>query len=492
MSTTSSLPTHSTHHTHSTRHLRSRRFAAFAALTLAFTTIGALAADPAEATSRRVRSSSGDFSVTISPDAIRVDAGGVASFPVQLRFARTTVRPVFDIDGLPNAIDAEIERLSSSRYRLDLFVPVNAPSSNGVYKLVAKSGSRTRIAYLRLEVVGRVVVTQPPITVPATLPPTTVPPVVVTPVPPVTQPANFGVSVDTSERFAQTDETAQYRIAVDRSAGYTGPVQFTLQNVPAGLVAGYVPNPTTAGTVLLLTPKSNTPAGRHVMTVIGSAGSTQRSVLIALTVRPTGDFSLLASPTTVTRSTPGNATYRIDVGTSLQARPFIDYTVEGLPTGATAKFSSNGTNATPVNMTISTATSTPNGTYNLVITGRSGAVVRQFPVQLVVAHTTSGFSIAADNSTYSIARGSSKVIQLTVRPFGGFTGTITTSLAGLPTGVTVASIGATSSTVNQQFTIPITVQAAPTAGVTTVALPITITSSGSSVSASVTVLLTVV
>lgn len=448
-----------------------RRLSLVMALSLFASVATLFFSDNADATSRRVRAVSGDFAIAISPDAIRVNAGGVASFPVTVRSSKNVVRPIFDVEGLPNSIDAEIERLSSSRYRLDLFVPANAPSSNAVYTLIGKSGRRQRTALFRLEVIGRnpvVASTAPP------LPPaTTSPPVVVTPVP---QPVNFAITPERTEYGASTDEQVGIRINVDRSSGYGGPVQFTLLNPPKGIVAGYLPNPSTTGTVLYLTPKSDTPAGRYVMTLVGTAGSTQKAVLVALTVKVTGDFAMLASPSTVTRTSPGTSNYVINIGTSLPVRPTVSYSVDGLPVAATAKFNVNDTDKSPT-LSVTTAAQTPNGTYNLTVTGRSGSVVKQIQVQLVVNQNPVGFTTSADNDTISIPRGQTRQIILTIRPSGGFTGAIATGLSNLPSGVTLVSISDAAGIVNQPVSIVITLSAAASAPVTSAAVAVNITSS---------------
>jgi hypothetical protein len=440
-----------------------------------------LVPDTAQAATRRVRAVAGDFAISLSPDSIRVDAGGVASFPVTVRSAKSVVRPVFDVEGLPNSIDAEIERLSSSRYRLDLFIPANAPSSNAVYTLIGVSGRRKRTALFRLDVVGRapaVPVTAPPLPVA-----TTTPPVVVTPVP---QPVNFGISLDKNEYTASTDEQVGIKVNVDRSSGYAGPVQFTLLNAPRGMAAGYLPNPTSAGTALYLTPKPEVAAGRYVMTVVGTAGSTQKAVLVALTVKVTGEFAMLASPTAITRTTAGVANYVINVGTSLPVRPVVSYTVEGIPGGATAKFNVNDTDKSPT-LSVTTTAQTPNGTYNLTITGRSGSVVKQIQVQLVVNQNPVGFTTSADNDTITIPRGQTRQIILTIRPSGGFAGSIATGLTGLPSGVSLVSVSDAVGVVNQPVSIVITLAAAVTAPTTTSAVPVSITSSSGAFSSTIKV-----
>jgi hypothetical protein len=475
--------THSTHSTHSPRPIR-RILATIMALSVIGTLGGVLVPETAQAAKRRVRPVAGDFAIAISPDSIRVDAGGVASFPVTVRSAKTLVRPVFDVEGLPNSIDAEIERVSSSRYRLDLFIPANAPSSNAVYTLIGSSGRRNRTALFRLEVVGRApVTTAPPVTAPPLPPTTTTPPVIITPVP---QPVNFGISLDKNEFTASTDEQVGIKVNVDRSSGYAGPVQFTLLNAPKGMVAGYLPNPTNGGTALYLTPKPEVAAGRYVMTIVGTAGSTQKAVLVALTVKVTGEFAMLASPTSVTRTSAGVANYVINVGTSLPVRPVVSYSVEGVPGGASAKFNVNDTDKSPT-LSVTTTAQTPNGTYNLTITGRSGSVVKQIQVQLVVNQNPVGFTTSADNDTVTIPRGQTRQIILTIRPSGGFAGTIATGLTGLPTGVSLVSLSDAVGVVNQPVSIVITLAAAVTAPTTTSAVPVSITSSSGAFSSTIKV-----
>ena len=433
-------------------------------------------AGPSDAAVRRVSSASSDFAISISPDAIRVDAGGVASFPIRVRSAsRIVPKPVFDIDGLPDYIDAEIERVSSSSYRLNIYIPSTAPSTNGVYRLLGSANRRQREALFRVDVVGRVPDTKPPVTQPpVTQPPVTQPTIPAVLVP---QPVNFNFSVDGNEKSGSTGETVGYSINVDRSAGYGGPVQFTLDKLPSTVQAGYLPNPTNGNTVLYLTPKVGTEGGRYVMTVIATAGSTQRAVVIALNVKVTGEFALLATPQSITRTTNGNAVYRLDIGSPTNDRPTVTYSADGVPNGTTVSFSANNTNAPTLNVTAAVGSATPNGTYNMVVTGKSGSVTKQVVLQLVVSRPSPGFSLAANPASLNLARNGSVQIALTVTPYGGFTGTINTGIGTLPTGVKLVSITNTSATVNQPFVLTITLAADPTAPVTsTVLVPVTSTS----------------
>lgn len=418
-------------HKHSNAGDQRRLVARFGLLLTLAAVLGLLvAAGPAEAT-RRVRNVGPDFNVVVSPDNIRVAAGQTATYPLFIQAVRGYKSiPVFDIDGVPDYIDAEIARIGTNRYQLSLIVPANAPSSNDVYKLLATSNKRTRVALFRLTVVGAPAVTLPTIPPPPpTQPPVTQPPTTVAP--------QFQISVDTTERTAKTDETVQYAYTIDR-ASYNGPVNFILSNAPAGLRAGFSQNPSLSGTsVLLVTPAANTPSGRYVMTIIASAGSTQRISAVVLNVRTSADFAYVVSPVSQTATKAGTYSYRIDLASTAVVKPIVSFEVAGVPAGTTAKFSSASTDKT-TNLQVTTTGATPNGIYFLTITGRSGNFVRQSNVSLIV-DANPGFGIAADRSTVGVTRAIQNFFAVTVKPFGGFSGPVALSTSGLPAGITVTA-----------------------------------------------------
>ncbi len=302
MTTTIESPTHPA----SIRYGRRPRKAlavGFAVL-VAFTGLALTTSSPAEA-ARKVRRVGPDFSVIVSPDSIRVSSGQRAVFPLFVQAVRGFKSvPRFDIDGVPSYIDAEIVTLGTNRYQLELIVPNNAPTSNGVYKLIATSGSRRREALFRLVVDGPTAtippVTQPPVTQPpVTQPPATQPPATV-PAAPI-----FGLRADATERNAATGDTAIFGFSIDRSAGYNGQVTMAVTGAPNGAAFNFAPNPTTSNTNLYITPSASTASGRYVLSVTATAGSTQRVSAVALTVISAADFAMIANPTTRNISTGG-------------------------------------------------------------------------------------------------------------------------------------------------------------------------------------------
>lgn len=443
MSTPSSAPTHTSA---SKPKPTTRRAGSFTARVLAVLTILAVAlslAGPAEAARKTVRKvvprRITDFNIAVSPDALRVQAGQVASFPVRvIPIGSFSVYPKFEIDGVPDEFDAEIVTLSRTRYTLRVFVPVNSPSSNGVYQLIASAGSKARVAGFRLVVDGNVPpVTYPPVTVPpVTYPPVTAPPVTFAP---VTAPPQFGVRADVSERSASTDETATFGITVDRSSGFAGPVSFTTSGLPADMRLNFAPNPTTSSTNLYVTPGPATPSGRYVLTVVGTSGITQRAAAIAINVNTVGDFALIANPTTRTVAGAISTSYRIDIATALASRPKVAFDVSGVPTGIVASFSATSADKS-TDLRIQSSAAVPSGTYPLTITGRSGPNVRQIVVNLVVNNQPPGFGLSATPGVIGITRGSTGAVSVAVNSVGGFSGAVTITTANFPVGVTVTRV----------------------------------------------------
>ena len=196
------------------------------------------------------------------------------------------------------------------------------------------------------------------------------------------------------------------------------------------------------------------------------------------------NFSLSASPSslTVTQGSSGNST--ITVTPSGGFTGSVTLSASGLPTGVTATFGTNPTTGTSV-VTFTASSTATTGTKAVTITGTSGTLSHTTSVSLTVnATATPNFSLSASPSSLTVKQGTSGSSTISVTPSGGFTGSVTLSNSALPSGVT-ASFGTNPATSSSVLTF--TASSTATTGTST----ITITGTSGTLSHTTTISLTI-
>ncbi|HEV2989661.1 MAG TPA: hypothetical protein VG759_14555 [Candidatus Angelobacter sp.] len=196
------------------------------------------------------------------------------------------------------------------------------------------------------------------------------------------------------------------------------------------------------------------------------------------------NFSLSASPTslTVTQGSSGSTTIKETPSGGFTGS--VTLSASGLPSGVTASFGTNPTTGTSVLTFTASATATT-GTSTVTITGTSGSLTHTTTVSLTVSATaTPNFSLSASPASLTVKQGTSGTSTITETPSGGFTGSVTLSASGLPSGVTAAfGTNPTTSTSVLTFTASTTA----TVGTSTV----TITGTSGSLTHTTTISLTI-
>src|SRR6201996_4319732 len=108
-------------------------------------------------------------------------------------------------------------------------------------------------------------------------------------------------------------------------------------------------------------------------------------VIHRMTVVPTPDFSVAATPNSQTVTQGNSTTYTTTVGALNGFTDTVNLSVTGLPTGATAGFNPASINTSGSStLTVSTATTTPPGTYTLTIPGDTSTLSRTATVTMIV------------------------------------------------------------------------------------------------------------
>src|SRR5439155_19678434 len=123
---------------------------------------------------------------------------------------------------------------------------------------------------------------------------------------------NFSISASPSSQTVAVGNGTTYTASVNSLNGYNGTVSFTVSGLPAGATAGFNPTSVTGAGSSTLTVNTaiSTPAGSYTLTITATDGTITLSTTVSLTVNAAPDFSLSASPgsVTVTQGASGTST----------------------------------------------------------------------------------------------------------------------------------------------------------------------------------------
>ena len=304
--------------------------------------------------------------------------------------------------------------------------------------------------------------------------------------PPTGGTADFSLSASSSSLTITQGSNGSSTITVAAQNGFMGSVTLAASGLPNGVTASFNTNPTTATSTLTVTASSTATTGASTVTITGTSGSLSHSTTLALTVNATAtpDFSLSASPNSLTITQGSNGSSTITVTPQNSFTGSVTLAASGLPNGVTASFGTNPTTATST-LTLTAGSTATTGMSTVTITGTSGTLSHTTTLALTVnATATPDFSLSASPSSLTITQGSNGSSTITVAPQNSFTGSVTLAASGLPNGVT-ASFGANPTTATSTLTL--TASSTATTGVSTV----TITGTSGSLSHTTTVALTV-
>ncbi|HEV7610038.1 MAG TPA: cellulose binding domain-containing protein, partial [Steroidobacteraceae bacterium] len=214
-----------------------------------------------------------------------------------------------------------------------------------------------------------------------------------------------------------------------------------------------------------------------------SAASTAVS---ATTTAVTQDFTVTPSPAAVSVTRGASVPTTVAIART-NFTGAVTMTASGLPAGVTVGFSPAGaTTGNSVTATFTASSTATLGAATVTLTATSGTVTRTTSVSLTVNDVaTPTYAVAAAPGTISVARGGMGASTIGITRTN-FTGAVTMSATGLPTGVTVAFNPSTATTGNSVIA---TFTASSTATLGTA--NVTITATSGSLSRTTTVALTV-
>ncbi len=246
---------------------------------------------------------------------------------------------------------------------------------------------------------------------------------------------DFALSASPASQTAIQGAGTSYTVTLTPSGGFTGTVTFSASGLPAGAGATFSPSSvTTSGTsTMSVTTSSTTPTGSYPLTITGVSGSLTRTTSVTLVVAPPPDFSLSATPSSQSVVQGASTSYTVNITRTGGFTGGVTFNISGLPAGAAGSFSPNPSTGASSALSVTTASTTPTGSFALTITGVSGSLTHTASATLVVT-SSADFSLSATPSSQSVVQGASTSYTVNITRTGGFTGGVTFSISGLPAG----------------------------------------------------------
>ena len=255
--------------------------------------------------------------------------------------------------------------------------------------------------------------------------------------------ASFSVSASPTIQAVGQGSSANYTLALSPSNNYSGTVNLSAVGLPTGATPtfsnGSIPG-TGGSSTLTVSTDNSVASGTYNFNVQGSDGTLASLTPLVLVVTPptTPDFSISASPSSATVDQGQSANYTVTVNSQNSFSGTVNLSASVSPSGPTTSIppSVSVTSSTPgqATLNVSTTSSTTTGAYTVTVTGTSGSLTHQTQVNLQVnaAGPTGSFAVSASSGTLTVAVNASGTDSIILTPSGGFTGSVSLSLSGLP------------------------------------------------------------
>lgn len=276
---------------------------------------------------------------------------------------------------------------------------------------------------------------------------------------------------------------------------FNNSIALSATGAPAGTSISFSPGtiaaPGSGNSTMTFTVGATTPLGTYPITVSGNGGGIQKSVTVTLSVTVPPNFTITASPASVSIQQGYQGTPTVTTTISGGFNSAIALSASGMPSGTTVAFSpsaipapGNGNSA----LTITVSTNTPLGTYPITVSGNGGGIQQNVTVSLTVTSQPPNFTISGSPLAVALQQGNQGSAAFITTISGGFNSDVNLSVTGVPNGTTVSLTPQTISAPGAGSSMMTIV-----AGSTTVtgAYPITVTAAGGGVQRAVTMTLTV-
>ena len=289
----------------------------------------------------------------------------------------------------------------------------------------------------------------------------------------------FALNSDRTAGSVQAGQSTSAQVSLVPVNGFTGSAALANTTaLPAGVTVTFdhaSAGPGSPATVTFATTTSS-PAGTFRVSITGTNTSVLepvRTVTYDLTITPAPSFALGLSEPAGTVGEGGSISAGVNLVAVNGFDGVVSLTVQGLPAGVTASLSPAQVSfGSPATLTISAGADSPTGQFPVTIIGTTSdpAVGPGKPATYQLTITAvAGFSIAMALPSGTVSAGDSTAISVALTPAGGFTGSATLAVTGVPSGVTASlSPGTISASSPATLTLSTSVNSQPGTFIVTV------------------------
>ena len=200
---------------------------------------------------------------------------------------------------------------------------------------------------------------------------------------------DFAISATPASQTVQAGNATTYSTTITPSGGFTGTVNLSASGLPAGASASFAPSSIAGGSgssTLTVSTTTATAAGTYTVTITGTSGTLSHSTTVTLvltTPPPAPDFTISASPASLTVRRGTSGSYTVTIGALNGFTGAVNLTVSGVPNRVTATFNpSSITTSGTSTLTITAANNAPKNPVTLTIKGTSGTTTHSTTVSL--------------------------------------------------------------------------------------------------------------
>ena len=261
---------------------------------------------------------------------------------------------------------------------------------------------------------------------------------------------NFTISATPASLSIQQGNQGTSSITTTIGNGFNSAISLSASGAPSGTTVSFnpstIPAPGSGSSTMTIAVGSSTATGTYPITVTGNGGGTQQTTTVTLTVTAAPNFTISASPASLSVPQGNQGTSTITTTVSGGFNSAISLSNSGMPSGTTVSFNPSTIPAPgsgSSTMTITVGSSTATGTYPITVTGNGGGTQQTTTVTLTVTAPVL-VSIAVTPVNPSIAAGRQQQFTATGTYSDGSHQDLTASAAwtsSAPAVATINSIG---------------------------------------------------